>query len=489
MKTFLPFPDQFTPILPIIIKIMNVIILYALGLLVPTSASAYQYQPGVSSKDETIGLNRIEAVSDSLVEILLEDNLMPGMSVALAVDGKIIFTRAYGLADVEVNAPAKPETVFGISSITKQFTAAAIMRLAEQGKISLDDPVIKYLPDYPVQGQPVTVKHLLNHTSGIRDREIRSAADLQKLRLDLTFEELVDMTSKQPFLFPPGENHDYNNMGYTLLGQIIYEVTEKSWLDYIKSEFLKPLNLENTFYGDPVQLIPDRAEGYMDRGGKLVNTPYISMQIAGSAGSLFSTVEDLVHWTHMLHAGKIVSTELLDQMTTPTVLAGGDTIGYGYGLRLSELGGHRKVYHGGTFGFGPYLAHYPEDGLTIAILTNSAKGREKAEKLENTLARMVLGVEVLDLPLSEKEIASYENTYSYKSGPTTREVRIVGENHGLKAQIDGGKPFRLLYQGNHVFIPTINDGMHFLFTMDNSRAVGFTLQEGPWRRTEVKIKP
>jgi len=358
-------------------------------------------------------LSEIEATAEALAKAQISDGSTPGMSVAIARNGEILFARAYGQADVEMSVEASTETVYHIGSLTKQFTAAIIMRLAEKGQISLHDLITKYLPDYPVQGHQVTIRHLLNHTAGIKDISAKNEAEFGQFRLDLSYEALVNWFCKRPFAFSPGEKFDYNNLGYILLGEIIYKVTGLPYAEYVEKELLQPLGLDNTWYADPLRIIPNRAKGYEIKNGKLVNVPYISPKLAGAAGALCSTIDDLIRWTFLLHGGQVVSQESLQQMTAPTVLANGDTIGYGYGLYVQEFNGHRKIFHDGTFGFGSYLAHYPAAGLTIVVLTNSESGRSKAEAMEKALARIILGWQVHDLPTAPANVSRYMRTTTY----------------------------------------------------------------------------
>ncbi|MFD2999315.1 serine hydrolase domain-containing protein [Pontibacter toksunensis] len=439
--------------------------------------------------DEAIPVSLLESIADSMANNYITAGDVPGMTVAIAREGKVIFSRSYGKADVEMDVAAGPETVYNIASVTKQFTAAAIMRLVEAEKISLDDPLTKYLPDYPTQGHHVTLRHLLTHTSGIRDYTLRNEAMPNWFALDLSYKDMIVLWGNRPFDFKPGEGYDYCNMGYYLLGQVIEKVTGTPWADYAEPQLLQPLGLRHIFFNDLKRVIPNRAEGYLHEGEKLINVPYRNLRVFSAGGGLCSTVGDLIRWTYLLHNGQVVSPESLRQMTTPTVLASGDTVGYGYGLYINETGGHRKIYHGGTFGFGAYLSHYPEDGLTIGILSNSSKGRERAEQLETALARAALNVVVQDLPVSNEEIVRYEGVYTYQSTPTKmRELRVFSEDGQLKAQFGNGRALRLRSQGNHYFIPEKVDDMRIAFNVENGRAESLQIHEGRWEVTPAKRK-
>ncbi|WP_026135414.1 serine hydrolase domain-containing protein [Nafulsella turpanensis] len=431
---------------------------------------------------------RIATMTDSLVGLFIESGQVPGMVVAIAKNGQPVFSRAYGKADVEIDADASLETVFGIASVTKQFTAAAILRLVEEGRLSLSDPITKYLPDYPVQGHQVSIHHLLSHTSGIGDYRFRNEALPDWYRLDLSYEKMVELWGHQPFDFKPGEGFGYSNMGYYLLGQIIERVTGIKWVEYAGPALLQPLGLQHTLFNEARRVIPNRAEGYLHDGNKLINLPFRSIHLFSAGGGLSSTTGDLLRWTHLLYQGKVVSPESLQQMTSPTVLTNGDTVGYGYGLYVSELGAHRKIYHGGTFGFGAFLSHYPEEGLSIGILSNSSKGRERAEQLEKVLAREIFNIRLLDLPLTSEEISRYQGIYSYLSEERSYDLHVFGENGQLKARIEGGDSFRLLYQGSHTFVPIVDEDDRLVFSPESGRAGGFMHHEGRWEVSPAKRK-
>ena len=443
------------------------------GPLVVDAASAQQ-----------LDLHRIERIADSLAHSTIAAGAVPGMTVAVAQDGEIVFVQGYGQADAEMGVAAGPETVYRIGSITKQFTAASIMRLVESGKIALDDPLTKYLPDYPTQGHHVTVRHLLNHTSGIGNasytepNEMKAA--LRRHKIDLSDEEMLDLIAEPPFGFGPGEEFDYNNRGYILLGMVIHEVTGMPYAEYVEQELLQPLGLDHTHHCDVRRIIPNRAEGYAYDDGELINAPYISMQNYGAAGVLCSTVGDLIRWTHLLHGGKVVSPASLRQMTSPTVLATGDTVEYGYGLSLGELSDHPMIYHEGSIsGFQSSLVYYPEDGLTIAVLMNSIAGDE--DLVAEVLARAAFGIELPglpDLPLAAEDMARYEGTYTLQMDDGTLEVRVFPEDGRLNAELVGEGATPLLYQGDDVFIAVADHDIRLVFIVENGRAESATLHLG-----------
>ncbi len=432
-----------------------------------------------------MNIKQIEFLADSVAEKIIGKEEVPGMTVALAKDGKILFRRNYGKSDLEMDTNVDDNTVFGLASVTKQFTAATIMRLVEQCKISLDDPLTKFFPDYPLQGNIVTIHNLLNHTAGMKDYGLKNEELPGWYGLELSYKQMIDLWAKEPFDFKPGENQDYSNWGYYLLGQIIEKVTGTSWSNYAEPELLNPLGLNNIIFAHQLRIVPGRAKGYLHQKDSVINVPYRNIETFSAGGGLSSTIEDIVKWTHLLHSGKVVSAGSLEKMTTPVVLNNGQTVGYGYGLYVNELRGHRKIYHGGTFGFGTYVSHYPEEGITIAILSNSTKGRERAQQLEEILAIAVLDIKIKELPLSVADIERYSGVFTYQSTPTEiRELKIFEKEGKLMAQIGGNKPFLLRFQGNHKFIPVTRGITNINFEVKGDKATGITIHEGAFEITK-----
>lgn len=429
---------------------------------------------------QILDLERLERVADSVAHDHLARNVAPGMSIAVAKDGAIVLEKGYGLADVENGVAARPETVYRIGSVTKQFTAVGIMRLVEQGALSLDDPLSTFFPDYPRRANDVTVRHLLNHTSGIRSYTGMGPDFWSQSRLDLSDEELVDLFDDEPLDFDPGDAYAYNNSAFFLLGMIVGQLEGRPYRDWVEEDVFYLLRMEGSFYCDDRRIIPFRAEGYDYEEGRLSNADYLSMNLPGAAGALCSTVGDLVTWTEALHGGGVVSDASLQQMTTPTVLNDGQTADYGFGLSLSERDGHRMVAHGGGInGFISFLSHYPDDDVTIAVLTNSGSGG--ASEIEEVLYRAVFditGPMVFDRPLTPAEMSRYEGTYRIQLPDNTLDLRIYAEGGALLSQATGQSVSRLRSQGGHVFVPSFDDRVRLVFEMEGDRAVAFVLYQG-----------
>ena len=433
--------------------------------------------PLPSQEAAGLDVRRIEAVADSLVGIHLADGLMPGVSVAVMHRGALIFERGYGLADVETPTSATPQTVYRIASVTKQFTAALVMRLAEAGRLTLEDPLAIHLPGYPDHATKVAVRHLLNHTSGIRDyAELGTEYWLREFRLDLSEAEMLALFAEHPLEFEPGARHRYSNSGYYILGLVAERVAGAPYGEVLERELLDPLGLTNTQYCDNREIVPNRAEGYAnERDGTLVNAIYVSTQVYGAAGALCSTAGELARWTELLHGGKVVSSDALERMTSPTVLTNGDTVTYGYGLDLVDFHGHRKIAHGGDMtGFTAYVTHYPDAALTIAVLANSENARPGAIEVALATAALEIDPAIVDIPLSEVEAERYRGRYAVGSGDGALPVEVLVENRQMQVRIGRGRPQRYRFQGDHVFVPYYNDEIRLVFHLEGERAVSVT---------------
>ena len=334
-------------------------------LLVSGMAAA---QP-VELSDEEI-VRRTQAVIDWALE-------SPGtvaLSVAVAKDGNVLVEQGVGIADVEFGVPANAGTTFRIGSVTKQFTAAAIMKLAEQDLLSIDDDISDYLPDFDAGGRDITIRQLLNHTSGVPSYTSQPEFFPRGSALNLTHEELLAYIDGVPFDFEPGEGWNYSNSGYYLLGMIIEAASGETYADYIENTFSEPLGLTRTRYGSESEIIQNRAQGYnYDTVTKtLTNDELISMNTPGAAGALIASAGDLVRWQVALTGGQAVSPDSYEQMITSTVETGQGPQEYGFGLMINEINGRQVISHtGGIPGFNSILTTVPDQDLHVAVISNS----------------------------------------------------------------------------------------------------------------------
>ena len=326
----------------------------------------------------------------------------PGAAVAVVKDGVVIYKRGYGSAQLEYNIPVTPSTVFHIASVSKQFTAFAIDVLAEQGKLSLDDDVRKYIPELYDFGDVITLRHLLNHTSGLRDQwELLVMAGW---RMDdvITREHILKMLSHQRELnFKPGERYLYCNSGYTLLAEIVARVSGMSFPEWTMENIFKPLGMSNThFHDDHQMIVPNRAYSYQQEENGDFKKSVLSYANVG-ATSLFTTAEDLARWAINFESGNFGG-DVIRQMQTKGVLNDGKEIPYAHGVILSELGGEKIVSHGGgDAGFRSMLILFPEHHLSVVVLSNFANA--------NTF-NLAYDTALVFLPKKEKETAATEES-------------------------------------------------------------------------------
>jgi D-alanyl-D-alanine carboxypeptidase len=330
------------------------------------------------------------AIVDSLAATALRVDRLPSLALAVARGTHLLIAKSYGLADVENDVPATTETVYRIGSITKQFTAATILRLVEQRRIGLDDDITAYVPQFHAHGHHVTIRQLLNHTSGLRGfTEVPAFSP--KERLDLTDEELLAVFQDEPTDFAPGTNFLYNNSAYYLLAMAIEHVTGQPFGAYLRDTVLRPLGLGRTRACDDAGLVRHRARGYSLAGDQLQNASYISLAPPKGGGSLCSTATDLVKWTHALASAGVISRNSYALMTSPGALADGRRIGYGFGLFLSALEGHEEIFHGGGItGFTGFVGYYPDADVTVVVLTNLDAGHLYDGHLAHRIARALL---------------------------------------------------------------------------------------------------
>ncbi len=317
-------------------------------------------------------------------------------SILVARNGQPVVNRGYGMANVELNVPNKPETVFRLGSITKQFTGMAITMLQERDKLSVNDPICKYFSDCPATWQPITIKHLLTHTSGIIS--YTSFPDFAKTAGLPTSSSLMYASLKdKPLESVPGEKYSYNNSGYFLLGTIIEKVSGKTYADFLQLNIFTPLNMKNTGYDNPLLIINNRAAGYTRQGGQILNAAYMDMTIPFAAGAMYSTTGDLLLWDQALYTEKLVSRKSLDEIFTPS------KNGYGYGWGIGNRFEKQQISHGGSiFGFSTQISRFPTERLTFIVLSN-VQG-SPAGRIANDLSAIVFGAKY-EIPQERKEIA------------------------------------------------------------------------------------
>lgn len=303
---------------------------------------------------------------------------VPGLSLAVIQDGRVLSARGYGLANIELAVPAERDTVYEVASLTKPITATAIMMLVEEGRLSLDDRLSKYWADLPAAWGNITVRHLLTHTSGIKDY-FSIPAFHSKSRFvwwqDYTHDEVYQLIAQAPLEFQPGDKHVYSNTGYYLLGMLIEKVSGKTYEQFLAERIFQPTGMTATRLMNRSEIISKRASGYTWKDSVLRSAEYTSASWAYSQGGLVSTVPDLAKWVIALDAAKLLRRSSLEQMWVATRLNDGTTANYGLGWNIGADTARRQVYHSGNLpGFSAFIRHYPNERLTVILLSNVDKG-------------------------------------------------------------------------------------------------------------------
>jgi CubicO group peptidase (beta-lactamase class C family) len=305
-------------------------------------------------------------------------------SVLVGRDGRVLLSKGYGMANFEHDVPNTPQTKFRLGSITKQFTAAAVMQLAEKGKLKVEDGICKFVDPCPEAWKPVTLHHLLSHTGGVPSYTSMPSYRLSMSRF-LTLDALIGMFRDKPLDFAPGEKWVYSNSGYVLLGLVIERTSDLTYEQYLERNIFGPLKMANSGYDRDQTLLKHRAGGYV-RGtdGSVKNAPYLDMSQPYAAGALYSTVEDLHAWDRALYTDQVVSKASRDRMFTVV------KNNYGYGWMMDRNAGSARVHHGGGInGFITEIARYPDEKLAVIVLSN-VQG-SAAGKTANDLASIALG--------------------------------------------------------------------------------------------------
>ena len=394
----------------------------------------------------------VAAEGERLLAEAVADADGPGIALLVARGDRVLFRGARGRASIELGVALSPDQVFRIGSVTKQFAAAALLRLVDEGKARLDDPLSKYLPDYP-NGQAITLTMLLDHTSGIRSYTDLPGYMGEPVRRDLDTAGMIAVFKDEEPDFAPGEKWAYNNSGYVLVGAVIEAITGKSWSAYLDEALLRPLGLDHTRADDGRTIIAGHVAGYtIGADDRVERADFLSMSQPHAAGALVSTVDDLLRWNLALHGGKVLKPATYARMTTPQGVAAAAPVPYGFGIGRMTVRGRSALAHtGGIHGFLSNLVYLPESGLTAAIVRNTDSRASTA--IERRLLAFALGdayPEAKAMPVEAAELEAYEGVYRLDA-ETTRTLRVVDGQ--LTSQRSGG--------ARHV-LTAIGDG-RFLF--------------------------
>ena len=376
-------------------------------------------------------------------EILIQhiDANHPGVAVIVSKNGKVVFKGARGLANIEHNIPLTTNSVFRIGSLTKQFTAAAIMLLQEQNKLSVKDNIHKYVPDFPTEGNKVTIENLLTHTSGIANYTDDDELFDYEIQVPTNIDKMLVRFSKHPMKYKTGEKWFYSNTGYALLGKIIEVASGQPYPEFIEEKIFKKLGMNSSYYGGP-KIIPNRASGYETTDQGFNNASYIDMKWPHAAGSLLSSVIDMNIWFNGLRNGQLLSLNSYLMMTKPFKLNDGGISNYGYGLGLKKLNKYDAIAHtGGINGFITHAIYIPLEDLYIAVLSNS--NSYNPIYISNLLAAQALNISIpkfdivsLNEDVAKKLMGSYQiNAQSVRTLSLLKGKVYSQRDHGRKFEI------------------------------------------------------
>ena len=416
---------------------------------------------------------------EEVVQTYVQNRTFMG-AVLVARGSDVILSKGYGSANLEWDLPNTPATKFRLGSITKQFTAASILLLEERGKLSLDDPIKKHMPDAPAAWDAITIFSLLTHTSGITN--FTALPDYKSLKLvEMPVAKTIVTVRDKPLDFVPGEKMSYSNSGYLVLGHVIERITGASYEKFVTDNIFTPLGMKDSGYDSNKTVIARRAAGYMPSPAGPVNAGFVHMSIPHAAGALYSTTEDLLRWEQGLFGGKVITPASLAKMTTPFK---GD---YALGVVVQTASGRKVVQHGGGIdGFNTFLAYYPDDKLTVAVLANL--NGQTPNQIATKLATLAHGG-VVQSTSERKEITvpvatlkKYVGTYELGPGANMM-IRLDGDR--LTTQLTGQQQFPIFAESETKFFLRAVDAQVEFFT-DASGAVTHAVMYQNGRERKVQ---
>jgi CubicO group peptidase (beta-lactamase class C family) len=414
---------------------------------------------------------------------------IPGAAVGIYRRGQILLAKGYGLADVELNVQVKPETIFQSGSVGKQFVSAAVMMLVEEGKVGLDDSIVKYFPTAPATWKPILIKNLLSHTSGLAEYESDERTGPKGPfyeRMDYTEDELLEKTEALPIEFQPGEKWDYRNTNYLLLGIMIHKVTDKFYADYLAERIFKPLGMTSTRLISDADIIPNRSSGYELHDDKLQNQGWVSPTFNSTAdGTLYFNVLDLAKWDEALYGTSLLKQSSLDRIWTVFPLNDGkpNPANYGFGWEMNTLNGHKVIEHGGAWqGFTCDISRYVDDNLTVVVLTNLDAGHARPTRIAHTVAGLVNPALMPPPPKEHKAIAVDPKLFDgyvgrYQMTPDF-VITVTREGDHLFVQATGQPKFEVFAETDRDYFLKVVDAQITFVTDGASRATELILHQG-----------
>lgn len=445
----------------------------------------------------------LEPEKEKFIDSILTANYpadMPGISVIISKNGKQLYQKAFGMADMEANLKLKTDNVFAIGSMSKQFTAVAMLMLVQDGKLNLKEDIKKYLPDYNTHGKTITLENLLTHTSGIPSyTEMKSFESFVKK--NASPEEMISMFRDTALLFDPGTNWSYSDSGFMLAAYIVQKVSGMDFNDFLKEKIFEPLGMNHTYIGSFTKIIPNRARGYDPSGADDVqNTDYYSWSWPFGAGGILSTTGDLLKWDEALYTDKLVNKELLEMAFKSFKLNDGRPVNYGYGWAVNNFEGHPFIFHGGAIG--GYLSEgvrLPDEHIYVAGLTNTTKTppddiiNKISLKMMDYHAEIPVAIQI-DESLLEEYTGVFEANMSsariISNMGSEKEYRYITTEDGNLYSTRSGSSKRLLIPVEKDKFYTKEGTTVFTFIRNNTgKIVSVNLTSNPVQFGPVDVSP
>lgn len=386
---------------------------------------------------EGVGLASAEhadqvAAIDEIVMGPIRDGRIAGASVAVVQGGVPVAIRGYGWADLELDVPTPEDAVYEIGSVTKQFTSVALLKLQDEGLVDLDADMNEYLSDFPTQGNRITVRELLDHTSGIRGYTEMASAYPYFIRR-VPPDSLMALVAAHPFDFSTGEHEIYNNSAFFLAGQIIEGVSGRTYEAYVEEEIFAPLGMETSHYCSETEIHEGKVNGYDAGEDGLRHKGFIVHNVPYAAGSLCASAADMATWLTALHGGEAVSDDGYRQLITPGDLNDGTELRYGLGMALSPILGHRAIHHGGGInGFLSQTLYLPDEELSVVVLVNTA-GPTSPDSIAEAIVEVMVGDRTPEAGSYTGDLAAFEGVYAGPARGGRTAVRIAADGGSLTA--------------------------------------------------------
>jgi len=434
---------------------------------------------------EESSIEFIQGLEQQFDQMLNEQYLPdePGATALVAINGKIVYHKAFGMASLELDVKMERDMVFKIGSITKQFTAVSILMLMEQGKLNLEDDITTFIEDYPTHGHHISIHHLLTHTSGIKSYS--SMDSWRSETKDFEPNELIDYFKKEPMDFAPGENYSYNNSGYSILGYIIEKISGQTYGEFVETNIFNPLGMQSSHYISDSKIIKKRAAGYQKKEN-CVNVRYSSPTYPYAAGGLMSTVEDLFIWNRAICSNKLITQESIDLAFTNYQLNNGKNINYGYGWEINEISGSRSVEHNGGFlGFITNSIYLPNEDLFVAVYSNCDYNLPII--LSTKMAAIAIGKPLPEpresIALENEDLKKFVGVYDFSDGAsrivTLENNQLYSERMGFKGKITPTKNNIFLFENSFSTIQfqEHGNGVNALFTYRITKTTGWKTEK------------